>query len=156
MKTTSISSHWCISLRKSNHMKNLFINRRSQCAINLILNIQHNIVNIDVLSGDSITKTSDAKEKFQKMFQDKESCNIFIFTDDSKTEVDSNNHRTGMASWSSNKKEYKLFDLTSSFSAVALLTIVKKIVSSELDNFIIFSDCKSVLNVRKIKGFTEI
>jgi len=118
--------------------------------------IQLNIVNIDVLSDDSIRETSDAKEKFQ-MFQDKESRNIFSFTDDSKTEVDSNNHRTGMASWSSNEKEYKLFDLISNFSAeaVTILNIVKKIVSSELDNFIIFSDCKSVLNVlqnvRKIK-----
>jgi len=113
---------------------------------------------VDVHSGESIKEASDAEKKFQKIFQDRESNNIFIFTDGSKTEIDSNNQRVGMASWSSNENfitEYKLFDLTSSFSAEAVLTIVEKIISSDLDNFIIFSDSKSVLNVlqniRKIK-----
>jgi len=104
-------------------------------------------------------------QKFQKIFQDKESRNIFIFTNGSKTEVNSTNHKMGIASWSSNENfisEYKLFDLTTSFSAeaIAILTTVKKIVSSELNNFIIFLDYKSVLNVlqnvRKIKCQSHI
>jgi len=126
---------------------------------------QFNNVKVDLLSGESIKEASDAEKKFQKIFQDRKSSNIFIFTDGSKTETDPNNQRVGMASWSSNENfiaKYKLFDLTSSFSAeaTAISFIVEKIVSSDLDNFIIFSDSKSVLNVlqniRKIKHQPQI
>jgi len=64
-----------------------------------------------------------------------------------------------MASWSNDNfiSESELFDLTSSLSseAIAIFNVLKKIISSELDNFIVFSDYKNVLNalqnVRKIK-----
>lgn len=108
----------------------LYLNQKFQ-SFQLDFRNQFNAIDIDSHSGKRIKEIRNANTAFQEMFQDKESNNVFIFTDDSRTETDSN-ATIGMANWSPSENFvtcFKFFDLTSIFSAeaIALLDILKLI-----------------------------
>lgn len=108
----------------------LYLNQKFQ-SYQLDFRNQFNGIDIDLHSSKRIKETRNANAAFQEMFQDKASNNIFIFTDDSRTETDSS-ATIGMANWRPNENFvtcFKLFDLTSIFSteAIALLDVLKLI-----------------------------
>ncbi|KYN18711.1 hypothetical protein ALC57_08971 [Trachymyrmex cornetzi] len=119
---------------------------------------QLNTINIDLMSV-SIKEAENASSEFLQMFQDKINKNTVIYTDGSRAGSEAG-WSVGMANWCCNdffKARFKLFDITSIYSAqaIALLMTIKRISSSVLNDLLIFSGSKSVLssllNMKKLK-----
>ncbi|XP_029178519.1 uncharacterized protein LOC114946237 [Nylanderia fulva] len=125
---------------------------------------QFELTNIDISSGEELKESNDAEGLFTKIFQEKISNKIAIFTDGSRSVIGDKSY-VGMANWCSNDQftaSFKLFDHASIFSAeaMAILKALKTINESELSSFIIFSDSMSVLkalsNRRKLRNQNHI